>query len=90
MTEPIDDAARRARRTYDAAADTFDAAANGFWALTGRRTIERLGLAAGACAGSLVAVALLEQRARLQQRLSDAQIKLLRRWIDEGAKWPEP
>ena len=25
MSEPIDDAARRARRTYDAAADTFDA-----------------------------------------------------------------
>ena len=33
--EAIDDAARRARRTYEAAADTFDAPANGFWALTG-------------------------------------------------------
>ena len=37
--EPIDDAARRARRTYDAAADSFDAPANGFWASTGRRTV---------------------------------------------------
>jgi len=46
--EPIDDAARRARRTYEAAADTFDAPANGFWASTGRRTVERLGLAPGA------------------------------------------
>ena len=46
--EPIDDAARRARRTYDAAADSFDAPANGFWASTGRRTVERLGLAPGA------------------------------------------
>ena len=48
VVEPIDDAARRARRTYEAAADTFDAPANGFWALTGRRTIERLGPAPGA------------------------------------------
>jgi ubiquinone/menaquinone biosynthesis C-methylase UbiE len=48
MTEPIDDAARRARRTYDAAADTFDAPVNGFWALTGRRTVERLALEPGA------------------------------------------
>lgn len=46
--EPIDDAARRARRTYDAAADSFDAPANAFWASTGRRTVERLGLAPGA------------------------------------------
>jgi ubiquinone/menaquinone biosynthesis C-methylase UbiE len=45
--EPIDDAARCARRTYEAAADTFDAPANGFWALTGCRTVERLGLAPG-------------------------------------------
>jgi len=42
--EPIDEAARRALHTYEAAADTFDAPANGFWALTGRRTVERLGL----------------------------------------------
>jgi ubiquinone/menaquinone biosynthesis C-methylase UbiE len=46
--EPIDEAARRALHTYEAAADTFDAPANGFWALTGRRTVERLGLAHGA------------------------------------------
>jgi ubiquinone/menaquinone biosynthesis C-methylase UbiE len=46
--EPIDDEARRARSTYDAAADNFDAPANGFWALTGSRTVERLGLARGA------------------------------------------
>jgi ubiquinone/menaquinone biosynthesis C-methylase UbiE len=45
--KPIDDA-RRARRIYEAAADTFDAPANGFWALTGRRTIERLEPAKGA------------------------------------------
>lgn len=44
----FDDAARRARRTYEAAADTFDAPANGFWALTGTRTIERLALEPGA------------------------------------------
>jgi ubiquinone/menaquinone biosynthesis C-methylase UbiE len=45
--DAIDDAARRARTTYEAAADTFDAPANGFWASTGRRTIERIGLAPG-------------------------------------------
>jgi ubiquinone/menaquinone biosynthesis C-methylase UbiE len=46
--EPMDEAARRAQRTYEAAADTFDAPANGFWALTGLRTIGRLGLERGA------------------------------------------
>lgn len=44
----MDEAARRAQRTYEAAADTFDAPANGFWALTGLRTIGRLGLERGA------------------------------------------
>ena len=46
--EPSDDAARRARRTYEAAADTFDAPANAFWSSTGNRTIARLGLERGA------------------------------------------
>src|SRR5262249_41588887 len=45
---PLDDGAERARRAYDAAADTYDAPANGFWEATGRETIARLGLAVGA------------------------------------------
>lgn len=44
----LDEAASRAQRAYDAAADTYDADANGFWEVTGRRTIERLRLARGA------------------------------------------
>jgi ubiquinone/menaquinone biosynthesis C-methylase UbiE len=39
---------RPAQRTFEAAADTYDAPANGFWALTGRRTIGRLELERGA------------------------------------------
>ena len=37
----------RARSTYDAAADRYDDAALGFWARTGERTIERIGLGPG-------------------------------------------
>ncbi|HEY7691666.1 MAG TPA: class I SAM-dependent methyltransferase [Gaiellaceae bacterium] len=46
--DPLDDAARRAQRAYEAAADTYDAPANGFWALTGRSTVDRLELPRGA------------------------------------------
>ena len=42
----MDAAADRARRTYDAAADTYDSL--GFWARAGSRTVERLALAPGA------------------------------------------
>jgi ubiquinone/menaquinone biosynthesis C-methylase UbiE len=42
-----DDAAQRARRTYDAAADHYDAEPLGFWQLVGTRTVERLELAGG-------------------------------------------
>jgi len=45
---PLDEAAERAQRAYNAAADTYDAPANGFWEATGRETIARLGLAVGA------------------------------------------
>jgi ubiquinone/menaquinone biosynthesis C-methylase UbiE len=40
----LDEAAERARRTYDAAADHYDGPALAFWS----RTVERLGLPAGA------------------------------------------
>ena len=42
----MDEAAARARRTYDAAADRYDAL--GFWAHWGARTVRRLALAPGA------------------------------------------
>lgn len=41
------DRAHRARRTYDAAADRYDDMALGFWARSGERTIDRLGLLPG-------------------------------------------
>jgi ubiquinone/menaquinone biosynthesis C-methylase UbiE len=52
-----DDAKAKARRAYDAAADTYDDPANSFWERFGRRTIERLALRGGdhvldVCCGS--------------------------------------
>src|SRR5690242_12009092 len=44
----LDEAAERARRTYDAAADHYDAPGLAFWARSGARTVERLGLPTGA------------------------------------------
>jgi ubiquinone/menaquinone biosynthesis C-methylase UbiE len=44
----MDEAALRAQQTYDAASDTYDAPANGFWNVHGTRTVERLGLASTA------------------------------------------
>jgi ubiquinone/menaquinone biosynthesis C-methylase UbiE len=44
----LDEAAQRARRTYDAAADHYDGPALAFWSRAGTRTVERLGLPAGA------------------------------------------
>jgi ubiquinone/menaquinone biosynthesis C-methylase UbiE len=44
----MDDPAQRAQRTYDSASDHYDDAPLGFWDRTGRRTVERLGLPAGA------------------------------------------
>jgi ubiquinone/menaquinone biosynthesis C-methylase UbiE len=56
MTAP-EAAKARAAATYNAAADSYDDAANSFWARFGRRTIERLRLPPGAgvldvCCGS--------------------------------------
>jgi ubiquinone/menaquinone biosynthesis C-methylase UbiE len=53
----MDDPKSRAQSTYNAAADTFDAPALGFWDRFGRATVQRLDLPAGArvldaCAGS--------------------------------------
>ena len=46
--QPMPDPIRmRARATYDAAADRYDDSALGFWARSGERTIERLGLQPG-------------------------------------------
>jgi len=42
----MDEAAQRARRTYDATAGHYDAL--GFWAHWGERTVQRLDLAPGA------------------------------------------
>lgn len=44
----VDEAKAKARRTYNAAADTFDEAALGFWDRFGAATVDRLDLAAGA------------------------------------------
>ena len=41
------EAAQRARRAYDAAADHYDGPALAFWSRAGTRTVERLGLPAG-------------------------------------------
>jgi ubiquinone/menaquinone biosynthesis C-methylase UbiE len=43
----VRDAAARALATYDAAADTYDDAANTFWSRFGRRTVEHLALQPG-------------------------------------------
>jgi ubiquinone/menaquinone biosynthesis C-methylase UbiE len=43
----LDDAARRAREAFDAAADHYDHPALGFWSRVGARTVERLGLRKG-------------------------------------------
>lgn len=43
----LDAARRRARFAYDAAADRYDDPALGFWARSGERTIERIGLMEG-------------------------------------------
>ncbi len=48
MTEMQDAARFKAAATYDAAADTFDAAPLAFWARTGQRTVHRLALEPGA------------------------------------------
>jgi ubiquinone/menaquinone biosynthesis C-methylase UbiE len=42
----MDEAALRAQRAFDAAADSYDAPANGFWDVHGTRTVERLRLGA--------------------------------------------
>jgi ubiquinone/menaquinone biosynthesis C-methylase UbiE len=51
------EAQTKAATTYNAAADTYDSAANSFWARFGRRTVERIGLKSGervldVCSGS--------------------------------------
>lgn len=49
MTQPamLDPIRTRARSAYDAAADRYDDSALGFWARSGERTIDRLGLQPG-------------------------------------------
>jgi ubiquinone/menaquinone biosynthesis C-methylase UbiE len=48
MGDPLRQAKAKAAATYDAAADHFDDAPLGFWDRIGKRTIDRLALAAGA------------------------------------------
>jgi ubiquinone/menaquinone biosynthesis C-methylase UbiE len=57
MYDAMEAAKLKAERTYNAAADTFDAQPLGSWNRYGRRTVERLGLRHGAhvldvCCGS--------------------------------------
>jgi ubiquinone/menaquinone biosynthesis C-methylase UbiE len=47
MQPMLDPIRMRARSTYDAAADRYDDSALGFWARSGERTVERLGLQPG-------------------------------------------
>jgi SAM-dependent methyltransferase len=44
---PLDAVAERSQRAFHAAADTYDAPANGFWETSGRLTVARLALPAG-------------------------------------------
>src|SRR5260221_4414178 len=48
MSDPLAAAKLKAETAYNAAADYFDAEPLGFWARSGRRTIERLRLGDGA------------------------------------------
>jgi ubiquinone/menaquinone biosynthesis C-methylase UbiE len=43
-----DSAKLKVQKTYDSASDYYDAGPLGFWARYGQRTVERLGLPAGA------------------------------------------
>ncbi len=57
MTDALEAAKLKAEKTFNAAADTFDAKPLGFWDRYGRRTVERLKLRSGAhvldvCCGS--------------------------------------
>jgi ubiquinone/menaquinone biosynthesis C-methylase UbiE len=57
MTDALEAARQKAEKTYNAAADNFDAAPLAFWDRYGRRTVERLQLRSGAhvldvCCGS--------------------------------------
>jgi len=57
MTDALEAAKLKAAKTYNAAADTFDAEPLDFWARYGQRTVERLKLRSGAhvldvCCGS--------------------------------------
>jgi ubiquinone/menaquinone biosynthesis C-methylase UbiE len=47
LTNPRDEAIARAVKTYNAAADTFDAAPLSFWSRYGQRTIDHLNLQPG-------------------------------------------
>jgi ubiquinone/menaquinone biosynthesis C-methylase UbiE len=47
LTNPRDEAIARAVKTYNAAADTFDAAPLSFWSRYGQRTIDHLNLRSG-------------------------------------------
>ncbi len=49
MSDPLEAAKLKAEKAYNAAADYFDAVPLGFWARSGRRTVERLRLCRGAC-----------------------------------------
>jgi ubiquinone/menaquinone biosynthesis C-methylase UbiE len=48
MSDPLEAAKLKAEKAYNAAADYFDAEPLGFWARSGRRTVERLRLCRGA------------------------------------------
>jgi len=57
MIDKVTEAKRKAKETYDSAADHFDQTALGFWAKYGRSTVERLSLRPGSkvldvCCGS--------------------------------------
>jgi ubiquinone/menaquinone biosynthesis C-methylase UbiE len=100
MIQPeLEQAKNRATKTYNAAADHYDDAANSFWERFGSRTVQRLGLAdgstvldvcCGAGASALPAASIVSPRGRVlgidlaERLLENARRKALARGLDNA------